>query len=109
MRDIDATGIAYNHNGKLRIYKRPIPAHLMRFNVPDGASSVMEHTRMTTQGRAPKPCPEFEAVVSQWKSGRISEVETMRQLGMKKTTFYRRINESKYTHRARKTVKIRAL
>ena len=43
------------------------------------------------KGRAPKPCPEFEAVVSQWKSGRISAVEAMKQLGMKKTTFYRRI------------------
>ena len=52
------------------------------------------------KGRVAKPCPEFETVVSQWKSGRISAVEAMKQLGMKKTTFYRRINESKYTHRA---------
>ncbi len=50
VRGTDATGIAYNHSGKLRIYKRPIPAHLMRFNVPDGVNAVMGHTRMTTQG-----------------------------------------------------------
>ena len=43
------------------------------------------------KGRVAKPCPEFETVVSQWKSGRISAVEAMKQLGMKKTTFYRRI------------------
>ena len=43
------------------------------------------------KGRVAKPCPEFEVVVSQWKSGRISAVEAMKQLGMKKTTFYRRI------------------
>ena len=43
------------------------------------------------KGRIAKSCPKFEAVVSQWKSGRISAVEAMKQLGMKKTTFYRRI------------------
>ena len=43
------------------------------------------------KGRVAKPCPEFETVVSQWKSGRISAVESMKQLGMKKTTFYRRV------------------
>ncbi len=49
-RGTDATGIAYNYNGKLRIYKRPLPAHIMRYNVPDGVSTVMGHTRMATQG-----------------------------------------------------------
>ncbi len=49
-RGTDATGIAYNYNGKLRIYKRPLPAHIMRYNVPDGVSAVMGHTRMATQG-----------------------------------------------------------
>ena len=43
------------------------------------------------KGRIAKSCPKFEAVVSQWKSGRISAVEAMKQLGMKKTTFYRRV------------------
>lgn len=49
-RGTDATGIAYNHNGHLTVYKRPYPAHLMRFKLPDDALCVMGHTRMTTQG-----------------------------------------------------------
>lgn len=49
-RGTDATGIAYNFSGRLRIYKRPLPAHIMRYNVPDGVSAVMGHTRMATQG-----------------------------------------------------------
>ena len=49
-RGTDATGIAYNHNGHLTVYKRPYPAHLMRFRLPDDAACIMGHTRMTTQG-----------------------------------------------------------
>ena len=30
-RGTDATGIAYNSGGKLRIYKRPLPGHKMKF------------------------------------------------------------------------------
>lgn len=51
-RGTDATGIAYNSDGKLRVYKRPWPAHCMRFRVPEDASVIMGHTRMTTQGAA---------------------------------------------------------
>ena len=53
-RGIDATGIAYNYGGKLRIYKRPWPGHLMRFRVPADAHAIMGHTRMATQGSARK-------------------------------------------------------
>ena len=49
-RGTDAAGIAYNHNGHLTVYKRPYPAHLMRFRLPDDAVCIMGHTRMTTQG-----------------------------------------------------------
>ena len=49
-RGTDATGIAYNSGGKLRIYKRPVPGHQMRFRVPQDAAVIMGHTRMTTQG-----------------------------------------------------------
>lgn len=49
-RGTDATGIAYNHSGHLTVYKRPYPAHLMRFKLPDDAACIMGHTRMTTQG-----------------------------------------------------------
>ena len=51
-RGTDAAGIAYNSGGRLRIYKRPGPAHRLRFRVPEDARVVMGHTRMTTQGSA---------------------------------------------------------
>lgn len=51
-RGTDATGIAYNFGGKLRVYKRPIPGHRMRFRVPADVWAIMGHTRMTTQGSA---------------------------------------------------------
>lgn len=51
-RGTDATGIAYNVSGRQRIFKRPIPAHLMWYRVPSDATVVMGHTRMTTQGSA---------------------------------------------------------
>ena len=54
VRGKDATGIAYNNNGKLCIYKRPLPASLMRFKIPADAHVIMGHTRMTTQGSAKK-------------------------------------------------------
>ena len=47
-----ATGIAYNFNDRLRIYKRPLPARKMKIHVPHGVNVVMGHTRMTTQGNA---------------------------------------------------------
>ncbi len=51
-RGTDATGIAYNFGGKMRIYKRPVPAHRMHIRIPNGVNIVMGHTRMTTQGDA---------------------------------------------------------
>ncbi len=49
-RGTDATGIAYNYNDKLCIFKRPLPAHRMHYRIPDGVHYIMGHTRMTTQG-----------------------------------------------------------
>ena len=49
-RGTDATGISYNHNGRLCIYKRPLAARKMKFNIPQGVNCIMGHTRMTTQG-----------------------------------------------------------
>ena len=54
VRGTDATGIAYHSGGRLRIYKRPFPAHLMRFHVPDDTKVIMGHTRMQTHGSALK-------------------------------------------------------
>jgi len=53
-RGIDATGISYVHDNRLQIYKRPIPAHKMRYNVPEKVKVIMGHTRMTTQGNEKK-------------------------------------------------------
>ena len=52
VRGTDATGIAYNFNDRLRIYKRPLPARKMKIHTPNGVNVVMGHTRMTTQGNA---------------------------------------------------------
>ena len=49
-RGTDASGIAYVKDGKITIFKRPKPAHKIRFNVPNDTKAVMGHTRMTTQG-----------------------------------------------------------
>ena len=49
-RGTDATGISYNFGGRLCIYKRPLAAHKMKFNIPQGVNFIMGHTRMTTQG-----------------------------------------------------------
>lgn len=50
VRGTDATGIAYNFAGRMRIYKRPLPAHKLWLHVPNSVHVVMGHTRMTTQG-----------------------------------------------------------
>ncbi len=48
IRGNDASGIAYVKDSSLTIYKRPKPAHKMRFRLPEGTTAVMGHTRMTT-------------------------------------------------------------
>ena len=50
VRGTDATGIAYNYNGKLCIFKRPLPAHRMHYRIPEGVHHIMGHVRLTTQG-----------------------------------------------------------
>ena len=47
-RGTDATGIAYHSGGKLCIYKRPLPAHRVKFRVPQDVKVMMGHTRMTS-------------------------------------------------------------
>ena len=49
-RGTDASGIAYVKDSKITIFKRPKPAHKIRFNVPNDTKAVMGHARMTTQG-----------------------------------------------------------
>lgn len=49
-RGTDASGISYVKDGRITIYKRPKPAHKLKFRVPAGTSALMGHTRLTTQG-----------------------------------------------------------
>ena len=53
-RGTDASGIAYNTNGGIHVYKRPVPAHRLRFRIPTDTQAIMGHTRMTTQGSEAK-------------------------------------------------------
>ena len=53
-RGTDTTGIAYNSQDRMRIYKRPLPGRRMRFHLPEDAHVIMGHTRMTTQGSEKK-------------------------------------------------------
>ena len=41
VRGTDGTGIAYNFNDRLRIYKRPLPARKMKIHIPHGVNVVM--------------------------------------------------------------------
>ena len=49
-RGTDATGYAFNHNGKLTIYKRPLAAHKVHIRLHEDSNVIMGHTRMATQG-----------------------------------------------------------
>ena len=51
VRGTDATGIAYNFGGSIKVFKRPLAAHKLKFHVPNGVRVVMGHTRLATQGR----------------------------------------------------------
>ncbi len=50
-RGTDAAGISYVKNGHVTIYKRPKPAHKIKFNIPENTVAVMGHTRLATQGK----------------------------------------------------------
>lgn len=43
------------------------------------------------KGRKPIQPPEFEKVMVKWRRGEITAAEAMRQMGMSKSTFYRRV------------------
>ena len=56
VRGTDAAGIAYVKDGEMKIFKKPKPAHKMRFYFPGGTTMVTGHTRMATQGKAKYNC-----------------------------------------------------
>ncbi len=49
-RGIDATGVAYLTGNSMKIYKKALPAHKMKFKFNSDPKVIMGHTRMTTQG-----------------------------------------------------------
>ena len=50
VRGTDATGIAYNKNSKMTVFKKSKSAYEMSFSVPKNTVAVMGHTRHATQG-----------------------------------------------------------
>ena len=46
------------------------------------------------KGRKPITHPDFDRVVSRWRSGSITAVEAMRRLDMKPSTFYRKVKQT---------------
>lgn len=51
-RGIDATRYAFRENGKLKVVKKPVPAHEMFLTLNEDSNIILGHTRMTTQGKA---------------------------------------------------------
>ena len=45
------------------------------------------------RGRKPIQQPEFDQVVSLWRSGKLTAKEAMRRLDMKSSTFYRKVKQ----------------
>lgn len=43
------------------------------------------------KGRTRKEYPDFDKIVGLWRNGKITAVESMKRLGMSKTSFYRRV------------------
>ena len=50
VRGTDATGIAYNYQGKMNIIKEAKSAQLLDFKHPDDIKALIGHTRHATQG-----------------------------------------------------------
>ena len=50
VRGEHASGISYMKGNQMTIYKRPKPAHKMKFKFPNHTRAVMGHVRYTTQG-----------------------------------------------------------
>lgn len=55
----------------------------------EGIAIAKEQGKYT--GRKPIASPNFESVVRLWRNGDLTAVEAMRRLGMKSSTFYRKV------------------
>lgn len=49
-RGTDATGVAYVEKSDIKIHKKPLPAHKIKFKFRSNPKIIIGHTRMTTQG-----------------------------------------------------------
>ena len=56
VRGTDATGIAFNENGKLRIFKDGKSAYELDFKHSDDTAAMIGHTRHSTKGSEKKNC-----------------------------------------------------
>lgn len=56
VRGTDATGVAYRHKGRLKIYKEPKSAYAIKLRIPRDTQTVMGHTRHATQGSKEENC-----------------------------------------------------
>lgn len=54
VRGMDSTGIAYNKDGVLKIYKKPLSAYQMCFKGVEDSACIIGHTRHATQGSEQK-------------------------------------------------------
>lgn len=45
-------------------------------------------------GRKPITHPDYNKITSKWRSGQLTAIQAMKQLGMSKATFYRRVRNS---------------
>lgn len=50
IRGTDATGISYVKDGKIKVFKKPKPAHQLNLYFPKDTITLIGHTRYTTQG-----------------------------------------------------------
>lgn len=50
VRGTDATGFAFNSGSRLKLFKRPFPAHEVNLTLSDNVNIILGHTRMATQG-----------------------------------------------------------
>jgi len=53
------------------------------------------------KGRKPIVHPDFDQVCTRWRRGELTAVQAMKQLGMSKSTFYRKVRYSSSSNRKR--------
>ena len=53
------------------------------------------------EGRKPIVHPDFDQVCTRWRRGELTAVQAMKQLGMSKSTFYRKVRYSSSSNRKR--------